>query len=126
MPAANSATSDPLPDDLRACILALLDRQAENLKILDLREKNMLVDYMVVANGNSSPHLRALSLAVEKALGLKEGRLGKQEAEFGSGWVVVDAGDFVVHLFTEELRKFYSIEALWKDAPVLNFESELS
>lgn len=108
-----------LPEDLRACVLALLDRQAEKLQIIDLRDKNMVVDYMVVANGNSSPHLRALSLAVEKALGLKQGRLGKQEAEFGSGWVVVDAGDFVVHLFTEELRNFYRIEALWKDVPVM-------
>lgn len=115
--------SDTKPDarDLMAvCCDALEDKKAINLKILDVREVSTITDYLVIATGNSQPHLKALRGAVERSLkSAKAGIIGS-ESGAESGWQVVDAFDFMVHLFTEEMRENYRLEQLWKDAPTVD------
>lgn len=109
--------SNPTPlDVLRACATALDDKKAESIRILDLEGKSSLADFFIVATGNSEPHLRALSQAVDKVLGDLGVPVHAIDSDVESGWVVVDAYDFMIHLFTEEKRKYYALESLWKDA----------
>jgi len=112
-------TTEPTTDPralMALCCEALDDKKALDLKILDVRGISSITDYLVLASGNSQPHLKALRGAVEKAL--KDARAQIVGAETGedSGWQVVDAFDFMVHLFTPEMRDNYRLESLWKDA----------
>ncbi len=110
---------DPTFDIVRKCWQALDDKKAENLKVLDVRGKSPITNYFIIATATSEPHLRALANELDKTLkdlGVKS--IGR-ESNPGSGWVVVDAFDFMAHLFLPEQRGMYGIEALWKDAEEL-------
>ena len=95
---------------------ALFDKKAEDVKLLYFGEKSSLTDCFVIATGNSNPHLKALRDNVEKTLKEKVVELYSKERIQHSGWLVIDAIDFVVHLFSQEQRENYAIEQLWKDA----------
>lgn len=110
---------DPTFEIVRKCWQALDDKKAENLKVLDVRGKSPITNYFIIATATSEPHLRALANELDKTLkdlGVKS--IGR-ESNPGSGWVVVDAFDFMAHLFLPEQRGMYGIEALWKDAEEL-------
>jgi ribosome-associated protein len=101
---------------LKLCCLALWEKKAENLRVLELGDESSITDYLVLATGTSEPHLRALRGELEQALKASRTRLvGIETAEL-SGWTVVDAFDVMVHLFTPEQREHYGLENLWKDA----------
>lgn len=113
------AVQDPTFEIVRKCWQALDDKKAENLKVLDVRGKSPITNYFIIATATSEPHLRALANELDKTLkdlGVKS--IGR-ESNPGSGWVVVDAFDFMAHLFLPEQRGMYGIEALWKDAEEL-------
>jgi ribosome-associated protein len=95
---------------------ALFDKKAEDVKLLYFGEKSSLTDCFVIATGNSNPHLKALRDNVEKTLKEKGVELYSKDRFQPSGWLVIDAIDFVVHLFSQEQRDNYAIEQLWKDA----------
>ena len=84
--------------------------------MLDVRAQSSITDYLVLATGTSEPHLRALRIELEKVLDdAKTGIVG-MESTPESGWIVVDAFDVMVHLFSPETRHHYALENLWKDA----------
>jgi ribosome-associated protein len=95
---------------------ALLDKKGEDIKLLYFGEKSSLTDCFVIATGNSNPHLKALRDNVEKTLKEKGVELFSKDRFQPSGWLVIDAIDFVVHLFSKDQRENYAIEQLWKDA----------
>lgn len=95
---------------------ALFDKKAEDVKLLYFGEKSSLTDCFLIATGNSNPHLKALRDNVEKTLKEKGVELYSKDRFQPSGWLVIDAIDFVVHLFSQEQRDNYAIEQLWKDA----------
>ena len=111
-----------LRKNLRITCEALLDKKAMDLKLLYFGDTSPLTDCFIIATGTSDPHLKALRNNVEKAL--KENdieTLSKDRFQPG-GWLVLDAIDFVVHLFSKEQRENYALENLWKDA--LNLKAE--
>lgn len=94
------------------------DNKAEDLVTIDLTGKSSLADYMVVASGRSNRHVGAIADHVLKRL--KElGVEGVQVEGLPScDWVLVDAGDVIVHIFRPEVRQFYRLERLWlEEAP---------
>ena len=95
------------------------DLKAEAVRILDVRGLTDVTDFMVLATGTGERHLGAMSDAVKAAV-RAEGRerLGSEGSE-GSGWIVVDVGDVVAHLFSEARRAYYDLDGLWGDAKVL-------
>ncbi len=97
------------------------DKKAENIVLLDLRPDVVMADFFVICNGNSDRQLRALLEAVQKSV--KENhnlRTFSTEGTPESGWVLLDYGDVVVHLFLEEKRHYYDLEGLWQsEASVL-------
>ena len=101
---------------------ALFDKKAEDVKLLYFGEKSSLTDCFVIATGNSNPHLKALRDNVEKTLKEKGVELYSKDRFQPSGWLVIDAIDFVVHLFSQEQRDNYAIEQLWKDAEQVSVE----
>ncbi len=122
MPASISSTQTQTLELVRHCCQALYDKKAEAITVLDLGGKSSIADYFIIATGTSDPHLKALTGAVEMAL--KENRaevLGRDRSP-GSGWMVVDAYDFIVHVFTDEVRRHYNLEGLWKDAEKVELE----
>jgi ribosome-associated protein len=108
-----------LRQNLQVACEALLDKKAENLKLLYFGDKSPLTDCFIIATGTSDPHLKALRNNLEVVL--KENHietLSKDRFQPG-GWLVLDAIDFVVHLFSKEQRDNYALEQLWKDADLL-------
>lgn len=103
------------PEALRDVALKILDaRKAENVVALDVRSRTPLVDYMLVATGGSSRQLGALAGYLREAF-FKAGqkRVRIEGVEKGD-WVLVDAGDVLVHLFRPEVRAYYDVEELWQ------------
>ncbi len=100
----------------------LLDKKAADLKLLYFGEKSPLTDCFVIATGTSDPHLKALRDNLEKTL--KENSIAtlSRERFKPGGWLILDAIDFVVHLFSAEQRENYALEHLWKDAAEISLE----
>jgi ribosome-associated protein len=93
---------------------ALEDFKAKQVTVLDVRGKTSVTDYMVVASGTSERHLHALAgKVVEKLAEHKIKPLGV-EGERSRDWVLVDAGDVIVHVMLPETREFYQLEKLWR------------
>ncbi len=101
----------------RVVLTSLEDDKAEDILALDIRGKSSFADMLVVASGRSARHVGALADHVLRKLkdaGVKDVRVeGLPQAD----WVLVDAGDVVVHLFRPEVRAFYNIERIWSGGP---------
>jgi len=100
-------------------VLALLDDgKAIDPLVMDLRKLTTMTDYFVIAHGVNTRQVQALARSVEYGLGttfsLKPHHL---EGFAGGLWVLLDYGFFIVHIFLEEKRSYYSLERIWMDAP---------
>jgi ribosome-associated protein len=106
-------------ETLEALILARLDEdKAEDVVLIDLKGKSPLADAVVVASGRSARHVSAMADHLLRTL--KENGFGKAQVEGlpHADWVLIDAGDVIVHLFRPEVRAFYQIEKIWSlDSP---------
>ena len=106
-PAKTSRKASPTLLLLKSVVLALDAKKAEDLRVLDVSKQSSITDYLVLANGNSEPHLRALRIELEKVLDEQKVRILGMETAKGSGWMVIDAFEVMVHLFTAENRDKY-------------------
>jgi len=111
---------------VKLCARALDEKKAEDLRVLDVSAQSSITDYLVLATGNSEPHLRALRVELEKVIDASGTRIVGMELAQESGWLVVDAFDVMVHLFTPEQRRKYQLERLWKDAVEISIPSLLA
>tara|TARA_B100000686_G_scaffold348421_1_gene439433 strand:+ start:1494 stop:1817 length:324 start_codon:yes stop_codon:yes gene_type:complete len=94
-------------------IKSLEDIKAVNPIAINVKKISSLADYMIIASGTSVRHITAIS---EKVIdGLKKSKVKdvKVEGQSGDDWVLVDAGDVIVHLMSTEAREFYDLESLW-------------
>jgi len=102
--------------EMRCAVAAIEDKKGEAIRVLDVRGKSSITDYIIIATGTSDPHVKALKGGLDHALKEAGVELIGQDRALGSGWLVVDAFDFMVHLQTTEMRDFYRLDQLWKDA----------
>ncbi|WP_298438036.1 ribosome silencing factor [uncultured Jannaschia sp.] len=103
-------------DDLLALILTSLDDdKAEEIVQIDLRGKSSVADHMVVCSGRSTRQVTALSEKLAERIKPMIGRSPKIEGKAQGDWVLVDAGDVIVHIFRPEVREFYQLEKMWQD-----------
>jgi ribosome-associated protein len=107
----------PTPDETLALILARLDdSKAADTTTIDLKGKTTLADHMVIASGGSNRHVAAISERLIEALD-DAGIPGlRAEGLPHCDWVVIDAGDVIVHVFRPEVRTFYNLEKMWARA----------
>lgn len=115
-PAPNTtapATTTPDPDMIALVLNCLEEAKAEQTVSIDITGKSSLTDHMVVTSGRSNRHVSAVADQLVKVL--RESGLSKPRVEGlpHADWVLVDAGDVIVHIFRPEVREFYNIEKMW-------------
>ncbi|HEY5816974.1 MAG TPA: ribosome silencing factor [Mesorhizobium sp.] len=103
-------------------LASLEDSKAEDIVSIDIHRKSSLGDFMVIASGRSNRHVAAVADHLIKAL--KDAGMGQARVEGlpSADWVLIDAGDVIVHVFRPEIREFYNIEKMWQ-APDLEDET---
>lgn len=103
-------------ETLKNDVVSKLDEmKAENIEVIDISSKSTIADYMVVATGRSDRHIDSTADAISLEMKQKYGLEGlRPKGIDNNGWVVLDLGDVIVHLFTDEVRSLYKIEELWK------------
>lgn len=98
-------------------VTSLEDDKAEDIVRIDLEGKSSIADEMIIASGRSARHVNALADHVVRKLKEDAGQRAKLEGTQTNDWVLIDAGDIVVHLFRPEVREFYQLERIWGDTP---------
>jgi ribosome-associated protein len=99
------------------------EAKAEDIILLDVRKATYLADYFVICTATSERQLTSLTDRIRdqaSAAGVEPANL---EGTPDSGWILIDYGDFVIHLFTPEARAYYSLEEVWGDAPHLDWRA---
>ncbi|MEO1200222.1 MAG: ribosome silencing factor [Pseudomonadota bacterium] len=113
-PRSDAVAGAGAPDALLSiAVTALEDAKAEDLVTIDLAGKSSLADHMIVASGRSDRHVKSIADQVLRAL--KEAGEGRASVEGleTADWVLIDAGDVVIHVFRPEVRDFYGLEKMW-------------
>ncbi|MBR2615176.1 MAG: ribosome silencing factor [Clostridia bacterium] len=102
---------------------AVLDeKKGRDVKVLKVREETVITDYFVIATATSSTHLKALCDEVEYRLREEDGvTADRVEGYQSSGWILVDFGDVIVHIFDANGREFFKLEKLWSGAESVDF-----
>jgi ribosome-associated protein len=115
--AAKKLTKRNLPSEVRLSVKASQAKKAEDILVLDLRELTSFTDFFVIVTGNSSRQNVAIYESIEQDLKKQMTRpLGVEGKELAE-WILMDYGNFVVHVFSRRAREYYSLEKLWGDAP---------
>ena len=109
---------------LKTAYKALDDKKAYDIKILDIKKISSVADYMVIADGTNKNQVQAMCDAVTEEMG-KAGFLSKSiEGYSEGGWILLDYYDIIIHIFSDEARRFYDIERIWSDGKYVDI-SEL-
>ncbi len=98
---------------------AAADKKASDILLLDLRRMTLIADYFVVCNGQSNRQIRAIAQGIAESLKDLGERPLRMEGTPESGWLLMDFGSVIAHIFSPELRTYYALEKLWQDAPVV-------
>ncbi len=93
----------------------LNDNKAMEITSINLKDKTSIADFMIVASGNSSRHIQALSEILVDELKKKGISYCRLEGRNSSDWKLIDAIDIIVHIFHPEKRKFYNLEKMWSE-----------
>lgn len=118
---AKKLTKRSLPPEVRSAVKASQSRKAEDILILDLRDISSFTDFFVIMTGNSSRQSVAIHESIEQELKRQKTRpLGVEGKELAE-WILMDYGNFVVHVFSRRAREYYSLEKLWGDAPRVSY-----
>jgi ribosome-associated protein len=95
------------------------DKQASDIVLLDMRQACSFTDYFVIASGESERQLDAIQNAIEEVLKGEAIAIHHREGDASSGWMLIDAADIIVHIFSPFEREFYQLETLWEKAALV-------
>ena len=107
-----------------AAARAAASKQGQHIVVLDVHELIAITDFFVIVSGSSERQVTTIAEEVSKELKGRKLKSLRREGDAGARWVLLDFGDVVVHVFHEEEREFYRLENLWRDAPVVEWDSE--
>ena len=99
---------------------ALDAKKGQDIQLLKIDQVSALADYFLICTATSNTHVKTLCDAVEEAMDAAGEPLQNREGHRGGTWVLMDFGCVIVHVFTDEARKFYNLERLWSDAEVVD------
>ena len=99
---------------------ALDAKKGQNIKLLKIDRVSSLADYFLICTGTSNTHVKTLCDYAEYTLEQLGEQMLRREGHRGNSWELLDYGSIVVHVFTEEARKFYDLERLWADAELVD------
>lgn len=114
-----SDTSSP-PDIAARCreaVSEVEERKGGNIRVLQIGEISSLTEYFLICSGNNERQVRAIAESIQLRLKADNVRPSHVEGSGPGHWILLDYGDFVVHIFDRETRAFYGLEKLWADAP---------
>ena len=106
----------------RRAARAALDKRAGDLVVLDVQRVSSVTDYFLICSGKSTTHLETITDAIRVELRGEGVNVLHAEGVAESGWVLLDYGDVLMHVFLEDTRMYYALERLWGDAPALSLE----
>jgi len=92
------------------------DKKASDVLLLDIREITTIADYFVICSGNNTRQIQAIAEAIDEELKKQGVRLLAREGVPENGWLLLDFGDIIVHIFGPKEREYYRLERLWSDA----------
>ena len=109
---------DPIQQRVRSAVAAALDKKAFDLDVLAVGDLTSIADYFVICSANSERQTQAIADSILEKLRKEEGvKPLTVEGTTPGRWILLDFGDFIFHVFTEDCRRFYGLERLWGDAP---------
>lgn len=119
---ANPADFD---ERIRWALHAAAEKKAIDLTVLDLRGVATFTDFFILATGANKRQMQAIADEIVDQLKRRGSRAARVEGYQGAEWILVDYGDFIVHVFDEKSRRFYDLEYLWREAKRLDVSPEL-
>lgn len=114
---AKKITNTPSMSMLDLILNTLQNDKAEDIVTLDLADKSSIADHMVVASGRSTRQVVALAENIIDQLKQVMSVQSRMEGKESGDWVLLDAGDVIVHIFRPEVRDFYQLEKMWQEVP---------
>ncbi len=105
-------------------LAGIADKQGQDPVVLDLKEISSLCDYFVITSASSIRQVKAMAESVKEHMEEQGYDLLHHEGFRQARWILLDYGDVVVHLFVTEERDHYQLERIWKDAPLLDIDSD--
>lgn len=110
-----------LPREVKLSVEISLAKKAEDLVVLDLRKISSFTDYFIITHGNSPRQNKAIYESIEQELKAEDIHPLSVEGKKHAEWILLDYGSFIVHVFSQASRNYYSLEKLWGDAPKLAY-----
>lgn len=111
------------PKEIAIAVTQALDsKKGQDIKLLKIDHVSSLADYFLICTGTSNTHVKTLCDFAEYTLEQLGETMLSREGHRGNSWELLDYGTIVVHVFTEEARKFYDLERLWADAEVVDLK----
>jgi ribosome-associated protein len=95
---------------------AASDKKASDVLLLDVRDVTTIADYFVICSGSNNRQIQAIAEAIDEELRKQDARLYAREGTGETGWVLLDFGDIIVHIFGPNEREYYRLERFWSDA----------
>jgi ribosome-associated protein len=102
------------------------DKKATHVVVLDMREASSITDYFLICSGGSLRQVQAIADAIGEELSQAGSTSLGTEGYREGQWILMDYGDLIVHVFSQETREFYDLERLWANAPKIEVNSELA
>jgi ribosome-associated protein len=111
---------ESFPQGVRLSVAAAQEKKAGAITVLDLSGLGAFTQYFVICSGFSTPQVQAICTEIEEQLYKNAGRSPEhREGQRSAEWALLDFGSFVVHVFSEQARRYYDLERLWRSAPKL-------
>jgi len=123
--AVNAAVDGALDERMKSALRAASDKKAVDSVVLDLRNVANFTDYFLITSGTNARQVQAIADEITERLKQQGTRAERIEGYRNAEWVLVDYGDFIVHIFEEKARRFYDLERLWRDAARVSIPGEL-
>lgn len=116
---------DQIDERLLTAVRAAAEKKAVEIVVLDLREIASFTDFFVITSGTNERQVQAISDEVYETLKKAGSTAARVEGYKTAEWILLDFGDFVVHVFEQKARKFYDLERLWREASRVTLPAEV-
>lgn len=123
---ARAEATEVLDDRILKALQAASDKKALDLVVLDLKDIASFTDYFVIASGTNERQVQAISDEVFEKLKKAGSLAARVEGYKTAEWILLDYGDFIVHVFEDKARKFYDLERLWRESKRVELPPELA
>jgi ribosome-associated protein len=122
MPIRTKTVLTPLERAIQ-CAAFALDKKAVDVKVLDIQRISSVADYLVLASGHSDKQTQAIAESVRTGL-KKFGKALDMEGLKEGNWIVIDYGDVIFHVFKDDVRRYYDLDELWSNAPLIDIPAQ--